>query len=175
MNARTTVAATRWMMLRTSLIRPAGLGAVVLVVSAIAGASGAKAETPAQLCQRRVTDDTLRKIPPGLVPQVNALFHAQMPAEAALASSVFRCDRGRVLVCITGANLPCGKANTAAPNPGAAEWCAQHPGSPDIPAYATGHDTVYEWRCHEATAEIVRQVQSVDRRGFIAEYWKPVP
>jgi hypothetical protein len=135
----------------------------------------AHAETAAQFCARAGTDDTLRPIPAELVPAVNALFRTTMPAQTAIDTTVFRCANGQVLVCTTGANLPCGKADTERTSTGAGQWCREHPDAGSIPAFATGHATVFQWRCRAAAAEIVRQIYRVDARGFVAAYWKSLP
>jgi hypothetical protein len=131
-----------------------------------------RAETPAQICSRVGADDTLRPIPASLVPAVNTLFHSSMPTRMARDTTVYRCADGYVLVCTTGANLPCGKANTARTNSGADAWCRDNPNATFVPAVASGHDTIYRWRCRNGSADIERQESTVDRRGFIAQYWK---
>ena len=47
----------------------------------------------------------------------------------------------------TGANLPCGKMNTARDNQGADDYCRANPDVDVVPAFATGHDTIYSYRC----------------------------
>jgi len=37
---------------------------------------------------------------------------------------------------------------------------------------ATGHDTIYEWKCAGITPQISRQIEAVDFRGFIAGNWR---
>jgi hypothetical protein len=136
--------------------------------------SGAAAEPPSDLCRRAATDDTLRPLPQALVPNARRAFRLDaMPAAQIQRSTVFRCTAGRVLLCNSGANLPCGKANTSRRLPGADSWCAEHPGSDFIPMYITGHDTAYRWRCTDARARIVGAGFKLDRRGFFARYWKP--
>lgn len=125
------------------------------------------------MCTRISTDDTLRPIPESLVPAVNAMFGTTMPPRVAVDTTVFRCADGHVLVCTVGANLPCGRANTSGtPGPGMVDWCRAHPAADFIPAVATGHDTIYTWRCQGGAPQIGRQISDVDGRGFIAQYWK---
>jgi len=143
--------------------------AAVLLFS---GAS-ARAETPAAFCQRAGTDDTTRPIPETLVPEVNAAFGTDMPPRIAMDTTVFRCADRRVLVCTVGANLPCGKADTSKnPNDGTIRWCADNPSAPSVPAFVTGHDTIYQWRCTSGTPQILHQALHADPRGFLAEFWK---
>jgi hypothetical protein len=80
------------------------------------------------------------------------------------------------MVCAVGANLPCGKANTnRTPSAGVVQWCHANPDATLVPAVATGHDTIFEWRCRAGAPQIVRQTFHVDSRGFIAEFWKVLP
>lgn len=133
----------------------------------------ALAGSPDPLCRAAATDDTLRPVPDSLVPAARRLFRLDaMPAEQIGRSTYFRCAAGRVLLCNAGANLPCGKANTSRQLPGAEAWCAEHPGADFIPMSATGHDTAYRWRCNGARAAIVGAPLKLDRRGFIARFWK---
>jgi hypothetical protein len=149
----------------------------VLALAALAlPLATAHAKQPAAACAQAGTDDTLRPIPESLVPAVNAAFGTRMPTDVALRSTVFRCVNSHVLVCTTGANLPCGPANTSrTPGAGEVNWCRDHPDAAFIPMVATGHDTIYAWRCHGTAPQIVRQVQDVDTRGFIAPYWRELP
>lgn len=136
----------------------------------------AHAEAPAAVCARLGVDDSMRPIPASLVPAVNALFGTKMSSAQAVDSTVFRCAGRRVLVCTTGANLPCGPANTSRlPGTGAVAWCRDHPGSAFIPAAATGHDTIFAWECRNGAPRIVRQMHGVDAHGFISDYWKELP
>lgn len=148
--------------------------ALLVLLGALAFGRPALAESPAHYCLRVRTDDATRHIPPALAGRVNALFGFHMPAQAAVATTVFRCADGRVMVCNAGANLPCGKANTSRANAGASAWCREHPGAEVIPMAATGHDSIYAWRCAGAEAEIARQTEHMDQRGFVARYWRPL-
>jgi hypothetical protein len=138
--------------------------------------TNAHAETTSAYCKRVGTDDTTRPIPEKLVPAVNALFAMHLPARVAVETTVFRCAEHHVMVCTVGANLPCGKADTnRAPNPGTVQWCRENTEVPFVPAAATGHDTIYEWRCRAGAPQIARQSLHVDPRGFVAEFWKRLP
>lgn len=151
-------------------------GAVALILCTTWSVAQSRAESPAAACARSGNDDTRKPIPAALVPAVNAVFGTSMPAETAVASTVFRCANGHVLVCTAGANLPCGPANTSrVPGPGASAWCRDHPDETFIPAVATGHDTIFAWRCRHGAPVVDRQVLTVDARGFVAQYWKSLP
>jgi hypothetical protein len=149
---------------------------VALAAASAFRLSAAQAATPAEVCTQIDTGDTLQPIPESLVPAVNRAFGTTMPARMAVDTTVFRCSGGRVLVCTTGANLPCGRANTSrTPGPGTVAWCRDHPNAAFIPAVATGHDTVFAWRCLDDVPQVDRQVLNVDPRGFIGTYWKTLP
>ena len=107
----------------------------------------AQAEEPVQYCARVGADDGLRGIPPALVPAARRVFHLSAPDTAVQRTTVYRCSGGAVLLCTTGANLPCGPADTSRSLPGASRYCSENPGSPFIPAFVTGHATAYRWRC----------------------------
>jgi hypothetical protein len=152
---------------------------VLLLIAGVAlvhrAAQAQNAEHPADYCRSVVVDDTLRPIPASLVPAARRLFGLKVPpAEAVRRTTMFRCMGGAVLVCNTGANLPCGKANTDRDLPAAGQYCRERPGSPFIPMFVTGHDTIYRWRCEGTEAAAEGPVERVDERGFIRRFWKPV-
>jgi len=147
-------------------------GCILILAARTACAAAAHAETPAAFCARVGADDTLRPIPAALAPAVNAAFRTAMPSDVAMRMTVFRCADRRVLVCSVGANLPCGKADTSRVNVGAAQWCKEHRDAPSIPAAETGHATIFDWRCRNGRPVITEQRFRVDRRGFIAEFWR---
>jgi hypothetical protein len=134
-------------------------------------------EDPAERCRRVGTDDALRPLPPALVPSFLRAFGLErMPAEVAERTAYVRCDGGRTLACSTGANLPCGPADARRDMPEADAWCRANgdAGAGVVPAYVVGHATLYAWACRGGRAVPVRQVAHVDRRGFVAEYWRPL-
>jgi len=90
-----------------------------------------------------------------------------------LKQSNWRCMDGKVMACFIGANRPCGnKADTSrTPSAGAKRFCRVHPDADAIPMYATGRETVYEWRCMNGEPTPVRQIQSVDVQGYPADIW----
>ncbi|MBM4429368.1 MAG: hypothetical protein FJ026_03345 [Chloroflexi bacterium] len=87
--------------------------------------------------------------------------------------SFWRCMDGKVYGCFVGANIPCeSKANTDRnPSEEVKAFCAAQPNAEVIPAFVTGHETVYEWRCTNGAPEIVRQVSNVDARGYVVDFW----
>ena len=120
-------------------------------------------------------DDRTRPIPAALAPQARTALglSADAPDSFILASTVFRCMDGRILVCPHGANLTCAKANRAPVSPGAVDWCRTHPNADFVPAVATGHDAGFSWKCVGAKA-VATQAATIDRRGFLADEWKPL-
>jgi hypothetical protein len=152
---------------RIGILVPALLG------SLLALAAPGWAASPAAYCRRVGTDDATRPIPQSLVPAATRLFGLRhMKPEWVRRSTLYRCDRHRVLVCNLGANLPCGKADLRRHLIGADNWCKMHRDATFIPLYVTGHDTIYDWRCTDARAMATRQTYHVDRRGFVSEMWK---
>lgn len=95
------------------------------------------------------------------------------PAPPVAENSFWRCMDGRVYACTVGANLPClEKADTSrSPSEDMKAFCQEQPNAEVIPAVATGRSTVYEWRCKDGQAEVVRQVMAVDAQGFLADIW----
>jgi hypothetical protein len=152
------------------------VGATVTALLVLAATQGAWAQTsPALYCQQIRTDDALRAVPPSLVPVVVRLFQLEaMPPAQVERSTYFRCAEGHVFVCTIGANLACGKADTRRDLPGVRAWCVQHAGSQNVPAYVTGHATIYLWRCDGPRPVASRSALSVDPRGFISQNWKRV-
>ena len=148
--------------------------AVLTLGTLLAGcAGGATAARPA-VCRSR-PDGTLLPIPLELAPLVAATFHARMTAAEVRRNDVLRCDGEAVLACLTGANLNCGPADRTRRNRGATVWCRAHPDAPFVPKFATGHTTVFDWRCAGRRAVIAAQAQQVDARGFVRGAWRALP
>ncbi|QBR71350.1 hypothetical protein CU048_08715 [Beijerinckiaceae bacterium] len=147
---------------------------------AIAGAlttspmSTSYAQDVASLCAKGADNDRVSPIPAALVPAARRLFgfSSDTPGAYIQKGTSFRCMQGQVWLCNTGANLVCGKANASRKSAGASAFCKDNPGSDVVPMAATGHDTIYEWKCVGTKAVISRQVEKLDPRGFIAENWK---
>lgn len=149
------------------------LALAVAAPVALALPSGAAGETPAETCARAGTDDSLRPIPASLAATARRLFGLDAPDAVVARTTVFRCAGGAVLLCNTGANLPCGRANTDRGLASAARYCRDNPDDASIPMVVTGHDTVYRWRCRGGEAEAGEPVERTDARGFVARLWKP--
>jgi hypothetical protein len=95
------------------------------------------------------------------------------PLEAFSRGTSWRCMGGKVYACNVGANLPCSeKVDThRVPSQGMINWCRENPNADAIPAVASSRATVYEWKCTNATPEIVRQVVQPDAQGFLSNIW----
>ncbi len=80
----------------------------------------------------------------------------------------WRCMNGKVYACTVGANLPCqSKADVnRAPSLPVRKYCRNNPNAEFIPAYVTGRDTIFEWRCRGGETEIVKQIATPDPRGW---------
>jgi len=145
----------------------------VLIVSAIGLSSGPAHAQNTAFCKPGVSDDALRPLPQALVPQAMQLFGLQtMPAGEIERSTVVRCMNGQLLACNYGANLPCGKADTSRSLPAANAWCRQNSSANSIPAYISGHDSIYNWRCTQGMPATSDPAEPVDSRGFLTFYWK---
>ncbi len=152
-----------------------------LVVLALAGgalapppAHAADVGAPRAYCAKVVNDDETRPIPPALIGRARKAFGiaASAPDDFIRASTMWRCMNGRALLCNVGANLPCGKADVARTSEGGDAFCAENPDSTVIPMAATGHDTVFNWKCRGKKAVADGPAAKVDARGFFAQYWK---
>jgi hypothetical protein len=97
-----------------------------------------------------------------------------LPANSAPAPEHYywRCMDGAVYVCATGANIPCdAKADRAKRSRGAENYCRENRDAAVVPAYATGHATIYDWTCSAGRAVRGKQVAKVDARGYRADIW----
>lgn len=127
-------------------------------------------------CSQVGTDDQVRSIPKSLIPAARRTFGISTKTSDRLvqAGTAVRCMNGMALLCNYGANLVCAKADISRNSPGAEEFCRENPDSIGVPMSATGHATIYEWKCVGPQPHIVGQVNQVDARGFIADNWKPL-
>jgi hypothetical protein len=162
----------------------AGLPAGVVVLLAVFGAMGggppsamsAEIASPVAYCAKVGDDDKTRKLPSSLVSYARRLFgfSEYQNDRMVQAMTTWRCMSGRVWVCSYGANLPCWKGDISRTSEGGDSFCAENPNADDIPMAATGHGTIYDWRCRGRKAVVKGQLLSIDLRGFVAEMWKPI-
>jgi hypothetical protein len=100
-----------------------------------------------------------------------------VPADAVLPLDgvYWRCMDRAVYACAVGANIPCdAKADHARRNPGAETFCRENPDAVMVPAAATGHATIYDWRCSGGHAVRGKQIFKLDRRGYQTAFWHRV-
>ncbi len=136
-------------------------------------AAGYRARKPFEYCHRVVTDDQPGEVPASLIPAFVRAFDSMATSSANIEGYLhFRCYQGTVMGCVVGANLNCGKADARQRSQGGDDWCQAHPNDSNIPMAATGHSTVYIWRCSGSRAVPVRRFSPVDTRGFEVMNWK---
>ncbi len=109
--------------------------------------------------------------------QAAALQASTEPLEMFQKLTIWRCMGGKVYACNFGANLPCdSKANTSkTPTPAMLDFCKATPNSDFIPMAATGHDTIYSWRCVNDQPQVLQQIGQVDAQGYLAQIWYLIP
>lgn len=156
------------------MFRSAYAGIFLLMSGVVLMTASALAQDVRSRCATAGDDDSLRPAPQALVPQARRLFGFSPETSGATIkkSTRFRCMGGKVWLCNFGANLVCDKANANRSSPGAEEFCKENPGANVVPMAATGHDTIYAWKCVGKRARISGQAQKLDSRGFIAGNWK---
>jgi hypothetical protein len=54
------------------------------------------------------------------------------------------------------------------------DYCRDNPGTTFLPAYVTGHGTLYAWTCSGAVAVAGDASINLDARGFAADWWYPL-
>jgi hypothetical protein len=152
---------------------------VVAMLLTIAAASTmpctpASAQDVQAYCARVGDDDRVQPIPDALLPNARRMFDVEAGTADSYvqATTSVRCMNGAVWLCSYGANLICEKADVSRDSPGADQFCKQNPDSIGVPMAATGHATVYDWKCVGREARITGQIVEVDGRGFIAGNWK---
>ena len=160
--------------------KPAEMRSIVtgLLVSCIAGSmiycTPASAQDLQTYCAKVGNDDRVQPVPDALLPNARRMFDvpADMAASHVKATTSVRCMNGAVWLCNYGANLICEKADVRRSSPGADRFCKENPDSIGVPMSATGHATVYDWKCVSREARIIGQIVQIDGRGFMAENWK---
>jgi hypothetical protein len=134
----------------------------------------AAANDPVGYCKAAGTRDSVRSLPSTLRSAAAAALGLPPGAAGSAGSEGYfwRCMDGVVYVCAVGANIPCqSKADAAQRNTGAEAFCKQNPDAESVPAYATGHRTIYGWRCVSGAAVHGKPAMRLDRRGFQADFW----
>ncbi len=148
-------------MMRGLMVLALGLTAMLAAAPAHAGG----------YCQQ--PDSNPAPLPASLVPAAEKAFGIHTADTGWVErSTVVRCMGGQLLACNMGANLPCGKANTATTLPAGDDWCRQNPNADFIPAYISGHDSAEHWRCANGAPAIAGPPEPVDAQGYLSNYWK---
>ncbi len=147
---------------------------VSCVTESVMFCTPASAQDMQAYCATVGNDDRVQPVPDALLPNARRMFDVppDMAASHVKATTSVRCMNGAVWLCNFGANLICGKADVSRKSPGADRFCKQDPDSIGVPMSATGHATVYDWKCVGREARIIGQIVQIDGRGFIAENWK---
>lgn len=160
-------------------ILPLGIG---LCLIAAESAAAAPAENLQQVCRQAGNDDTVRPYSHDLYKGTVEAFRKLAPdAKAAPSESdletqaQYRCMNGKTMVCFIGANLPCVKMDANRDNAGADAYCKDAKSSDFVPAAATGHDTIYSYRCRNGKPEITDTSWELDERGFARKLWAELP
>lgn len=145
---------------------------VALALCALPSAFPASAASASAYCASSASLPAPVPVPKSLEADVARAFG--LPLDAVRRGAFVRCVKGKLLACAVGANLNCGKANTRRSLPGASEFCRTNPDADNIPMAATGHDTIYAWRCMGKRAIATKTVVAVDPDGYDAGNWKEV-
>ncbi|MGO9632278.1 MAG: hypothetical protein ACLPX1_00090 [Steroidobacteraceae bacterium] len=111
-------------------------------------------------------------VPLALTPLLRKTLGLSAEAPLTPASYYWRCMDGAVYVCAVGANERCdSKADRTKQNTGADSYCRENPNAAFVPAFATGHNTIYEWSCSRGRALAGNRTAKLDHRGYRAEIW----
>jgi hypothetical protein len=146
--------------------------AVALALGALSSAFPASAASASAYCASSASPRAPVPVPKSLETDVASAFG--LPVDAVRHGAFVRCAKGKLWACAVGANLNCGKANMRRSLPGASEFCRTNPDADNIPMAATGHDTIYAWRCAGKRAVATKAVVAVDPDGYDAGNWKKV-
>jgi hypothetical protein len=114
-------------------------------------------------------------IPAALIPYLASALGLPPASPVTPERYYWRCMSGAVYVCATGANIPCGvKADRSKHSVGAQNYCRENRDAAFVPASATGHATLYEWKCSAGNAVRGKSAAKIDRRGYRADFWHRV-
>ncbi|AZO08789.1 MULTISPECIES: hypothetical protein [unclassified Mesorhizobium] len=170
--------ALRFWTIGFATVLPPALG----VFAIIASGNAANSADLYRLCRELRNDDTIRpyshELYDGTLKALKKLMPdaRTTPDESQLQTQAnYRCMDGKVLVCVVGANLPCARMNAARDNPGADAFCKANPNDDVVPAFATGHDAVYSYKCQGGKAVVTGETWPLDKRGFARTLWAVVP
>jgi hypothetical protein len=143
---------------------------IFTVLASVAFVRPASATSP--YCTSGGGHRVAQNTPVALLPEIAQVF-AVAPDVIGDASFV-RCAGGKLMACWVGANLDCDKADRRRSLPGATAWCRDNPDADNVPMVATGHGTIYQWRCVGRRAIAGKIITPVDAQGYVAGNWKEV-
>ena len=146
--------------------------AVALLFGALQCALPASAASGSAICAGGAGPRAPVPVPKAFEAEVAEAFG--VPVDLVRGGAFVRCAGVKLVACVVGANLNCGKANTHRSLPGASAFCRANPDAQIIPMAATGHDTIYTWRCFGRRAVAAQPVVAVDPGGYDAGNWKEV-
>jgi hypothetical protein len=135
-----------------------------------------RVEDPFAYCARVITIDKplggASPVPFALAPLLRTTLGLSAEVPLAPQNYFWRCMDGAVYVCAIGANLRCDvKADRAEQNSGADNYCRENLNATFVPAFATGHNTIYEWSCSAGHAVRGKRTIKLDRRGYRSDIW----
>lgn len=140
-----------------------------LAASPVAASPGDKAVA---YCRSVGDNNMINAVPPDILEETAKGMGLALPTDAD-TRAVWRCMDGAVMVCIAGGPRYCGRADTqVAPSPEARKYCQANAGAAEIPTWATGRDTIFNWRCEGIEPLVASAARTVDKRGFVQEYWR---
>jgi hypothetical protein len=176
--------------LNSSSVLPAIMALVPLIANlAVAPAAFASqppsaftgSDDPFTYCARVGTTDSPAAgtgpspAPASLEPFLPAALGTPPDANFPPGSVYWRCMDRWVYVCAVGANLVCDrKPDRAKTNPGAESYCRDHPDAAEVPAYAAGHNSAYDWHCVAGRSSRGKLAGKLDHRGFSKNIWHKV-
>ena len=144
----------------------------MLALGAFCVAGPASAATAALFCSSAAAPSAPVPVPRDFEADVAKTF--EIPIDMVRDGAFVRCVGRRLLGCAVGANLNCGKANPRRSLPGATAFCRANPDADVVPMAATGHDTIYGWRCVGRRAVAGKAIVAVDAEGYDAGNWKEI-
>lgn len=130
------------------------------------------AEKAVAYCRSVGDNNMVNAVPPDILSEAAKAMGVTLPTDAD-TRAVWRCMDGAVMVCIAGGPRYCGRAGTqVVPSPEARKFCQANVSAPEIPTWATGRDTIFNWRCQGTEPAVASAARTVDKRGFVQEYWR---
>jgi hypothetical protein len=141
-----------------------------LAFGALQFACPASAAATAAFCAPGAGPRAAVPVPRELEAEVAKAFN--IPVDLVRDGGFVRCAGKKLMACVIGANLNCGKVNRSRSLPGANEFCRGNPNADVVPMAATGHDTIFNWRCVGRRAVATKVIVAVDPEGYDAGNWK---